>query len=531
MRALRLALFAAALASCAEAPPTLEGAVVDALSGAPIAGARVAGGGVVVRTDAEGRFALPGGRAPLHAIAPGFLGTRVLALDGLRPTLALWPLAPDDAAIDAHLARLEDLRALRDDPDDPALRPAERAYLRGEPPPPIEGAPSDVAATRAALDAPPATIRVWRRGLDGTTESCAGRVDVIPFEEYVAGVLPHEWIPSWREESLRAGALAIRTYAWNIVRRGGRYDCADVDDTSRSQVYRDTRNERASAAVLATTGMAITRDDALVSGEYSAENGNPTAHGVVDPLCDGFEIRGHRRGMCQWGSQRWAIEGRDHLWIATHYYPGSIVEGGAPAADDYDARAVDVDAPPSLVAGARALVTVRLENTGRREWTAEGTRLVTASGMPSALFDDVSWIDAASATAPDVARCAAGETCAFSFRVTAPDVAAEGDVAEAFSLAHEGVGRFGEAATVRVRVRPRDGAVVTPPADAGSMAADAGDGGPGGGGSLSGGCAATSSPAGASAWLAALALALVLKGGRSIKSASGRRRHRDQPGA
>src|SRR5688572_13510718 len=43
----------------------------------------------------------------------------------------------------------------------------------------------------------PATIRVWRRGLDGSTASCSGRVDVIPLERYVAGVLPHEWIRSW----------------------------------------------------------------------------------------------------------------------------------------------------------------------------------------------------------------------------------------------------------------------------------------------------------------------------------------------
>src|SRR5262245_6948777 len=33
----------------------------------------------------------------------------------------------------------------------------------------------------AAVPPPPATIRVWRRGLDGSTASCSGRVDVIPF--------------------------------------------------------------------------------------------------------------------------------------------------------------------------------------------------------------------------------------------------------------------------------------------------------------------------------------------------------------
>src|SRR5687767_14716242 len=36
---------------------------------------------------------------------------------------------------------------------------------------------------------PPAHIRVWRRALDGSSTSCTGRVDLIPFETYVKGVL------------------------------------------------------------------------------------------------------------------------------------------------------------------------------------------------------------------------------------------------------------------------------------------------------------------------------------------------------
>ena len=70
-----------------------------------------------------------------------------------------------------------------------------------------------LGATSAPALEPPLTIRVWRRGLDGSTASCSGRVDVIPFEQYVRGVLPHEWIRSWNPESLKAGAVAIRTYA------------------------------------------------------------------------------------------------------------------------------------------------------------------------------------------------------------------------------------------------------------------------------------------------------------------------------
>ena len=173
---------------------------------------------------------------------------------------------------------------------------------------------------------PPATIRVWRRGLDGSTASCSGRVDVLPLEKYVKGVLPHEWIRSWHTESLRAGAIAIRTYAANWVTNGGKYACADLDDTTASQVYKDDFYAVTNAAVDATANRFVMRNGKPVFAEYSAENGHPTATGVSDTLCAGRTRFGHGRGTCQWGSQRWASQaGRSHTWILQHYYPGASV--------------------------------------------------------------------------------------------------------------------------------------------------------------------------------------------------------------
>jgi len=501
-RPARILVALLALGACSEpAPEAWRGEVVDALDGRPIEGARVASAGTIVTTDADGRFALPAGAAEVRVVAPGHHDLRRLERRARR--FALWPERPRDAAVDAHLARLAAARGLRDDPNDPALSASARAWLRGEPVPTVDD--GDVGAVRAALDAPPASIRIWRRSIDGAETSCAGRIDEIPLEEYVAGVLPHEWIPSWSDESLRAGSLAIRTYAWQWVRRGGKYDCADLDDTARSQVYRDDRTERATAAVMATAGMAITVDGELVSGEYSAENGNPTAMGVEDPLCDGFEIRGHRRGMCQWGSQRWSLEGRDHLWIAAHYYPGSIVEGGAPVAGDYDARFVASDAPETLRSGERAQVVFELENVGRREWTAEGTRLATADGGACPFFDEVAWIDDATATGPDAYRYAAGETGTFTVTITAPDVDEAMDVVAPLALTHDGVGPFGPTFDLSIRVTPTS-APPPPGVDAGSVGGGDGDveGAPRE--MTGGGCAAT--PGGAPLWPLAL-LALV----------------------
>jgi hypothetical protein len=208
---------------------------------------------------------------------------------------------------------------------------------------------------------PPASIRVWRRGLDGSTASCSGRVDVVPFESYVKGVLPHEWIRSWHSESLRAGAIAIRTYAASWVASGGKYTCADLDDTTASQVYKDERFAVTNAAVDATASTYVMKNSAPVFAEYSAENGHPTATGISDPVCAGQTRFGHGRGTCQWGSQRWALQGQASKWILEHYYPGATVTkiGGGGGGGE-----IIVDSNPAGNDAAKA----KIEYTGA--WTA-----------------------------------------------------------------------------------------------------------------------------------------------------------------
>lgn len=189
-----------------------------------------------------------------------------------------------------------------------------------------EGGSDESARSIGLAWTPPATIRVWRRGLDGSTASCSGRVDVISLEKYVRGVLPHEWIRSWHSESLRAGAIAIRTYAANWIMNGGKYTCADLDDTTASQVYKDEFFAVTDTAVNGTANAFVMQNGVPVFAEYSAENGHPTATGVQDSLCAGRARQGHGRGTCQWGSQRWASQSaRSSTWIMEHYYPGATV--------------------------------------------------------------------------------------------------------------------------------------------------------------------------------------------------------------
>ena len=231
----------------------------------------------------------------------------------------------------------------------------------------------------------PDTIRVWRRS-QGGSGSCDGVVDVIDFDTYVKHVVPHEWYASWHEESLRAGAIAVRSYSAWWVNAGGKYDCADVDDTSATQNYGDSTHPRSNDAVDYTDGIyAVDADGHVVFAEYSAENGDPTKYGVSEPLCSGESLYGHGRGMCQWGSQRWASqEGKTFPWIIAHYYPGASLV--YPRESTVLTQPVALD----LVEGESATVEATLRNDGTLTWTSatqlkplDSSALVsTAPAMP-----------------------------------------------------------------------------------------------------------------------------------------------------
>lgn len=84
----------------------------------------------------------------------------------------------------------------------------------------------------------PDTIRVRVTGqVARCNQDLPYTVKVVDFKQYVKNVLPNEWYASWPRESLRAGAMAAKMYAWQIVANGGRYDDADVYDSVCDQVY------------------------------------------------------------------------------------------------------------------------------------------------------------------------------------------------------------------------------------------------------------------------------------------------------
>lgn len=295
----------------------------------------------------------------------------------------------------------------------------------------------------------PTSVRVWRRGLDGSRSSCEGRVDRLELEEYLRGVLPNEWMAGWEPAALEAGAIAARTYAAFWVAAGGRYTCADVDDTTWTQVYRDRTDPRTDAAIERTVGAVIVRDGSLVMAEYSAENGSPTRYGVEDPICQGRRTKGHGRGMCQWGTHRWARRGRDAAWMVSHYYPGARIAW----ADDALVDGVEL----TVTSGERFALELWATNPGPEAWPP-GFLAVRTGPTP---FADASW---PSPESPAIweAEVPPGETARVRWWMRAPEVTEPTLWAEYFWL--EGPpDRPGTAGSWRITVLPDEPA---PPAAA-----------------------------------------------------------------
>jgi len=127
-----------------------------------------------------------------------------------------------------------------------------------------QGARQDMAPALAPTwDPLPTTIRVRVTGYAYCDLSRPYTVETIDFKDYVKHVLPNEWSPSWHMESLRAGAMAAKMYAWSYIAVGGKWPDADVYDSTCDQVYNPNYE-------YASTNQAVddTWDWQLKRGEY-----------------------------------------------------------------------------------------------------------------------------------------------------------------------------------------------------------------------------------------------------------------------
>ena len=184
---------------------------------------------------------------------------------------------------------------------------------------PDRAAAGGECGTYASETAPPATIRVYR--------TASGAVETVDFVAYTKNVLSREWISSWTTESLRAGALAVKHYAWyhGVHWRGyvnGAGECFDVFDSTRDQHYDPSRPTYPSmaAAVEATWGTLATRDGRLFPTYYGAG----TPHEACGAGANGWQMR-------QWGTQACGLAQLTAAEIMAMYYSGVAVTDAPPA--------------------------------------------------------------------------------------------------------------------------------------------------------------------------------------------------------
>jgi len=102
-------------------------------------------------------------------------------------------------------------------------------------------------------------------------------INQVPLEDYLYGVVPAEMPPNWPLESLKAQAVAARTYA---VANRGRFGSRgyDLKPTVASQVYKGASAETAlsNTAVNATRGQVVTYNGKVIRAYFHASAGGYT---------------------------------------------------------------------------------------------------------------------------------------------------------------------------------------------------------------------------------------------------------------
>ncbi|MWC30499.1 SpoIID/LytB domain-containing protein [Paenibacillus sp. MMS18-CY102] len=172
----------------------------------------------------------------------------------------------------------------------------------------------------------------------GCTKACVQRID---FMDYLKHVLPLEWIKEAPPESLKAGALAVKMYAWHAVSVDpkARYTDADIVDTTQNQVYAadfkayykqeirknhpgisqqqlERVSEQESNIAEKTAAMLHAQG---VAGIGLKEN---VLHTLIDV---GHKKEGKKASgiVSQTGATRMANEGKSHIQILRYYVEGA----------------------------------------------------------------------------------------------------------------------------------------------------------------------------------------------------------------
>ncbi len=164
----------------------------------------------------------------------------------------------------------------------------------------------------------PSVIRVAIRAYNNPSGPILW-VQTVGFQEYCSDVLANEWIPSWNPEALRAGAIAVKMFAWYhslhpVTASGWIYD---VDNTTNYQEFKyQSGTYQTDLAVRDTWRMA-----------YTPANGEilPLNYRSGIPFNANWSFIGSNF-MSQWGSEYWASTAKmSYLNILALFYRGDSI--------------------------------------------------------------------------------------------------------------------------------------------------------------------------------------------------------------
>jgi hypothetical protein len=379
--------------SAARNSAIVTGWVHDAKTGQGIGGAIVHVGSTILTTDAQGN--LPRGTVPL---ASSTMNTDVEVVAEQYPTWRYSGL---------NLAAGQTVELHIELSDQPMAQPQ---------PKPVAPRPVSI------FDGPPEFIDVGRTfGTDCVfPPTNVQRVDRMPFIDYVRNVLPNEWVNTWPDASLDAGAVAVTQYAWSeaFVKQKWRAQGYpfDVVDSTCDQVYkdRDTSKDytRTDAAVARMWGTIITRSSSLITTYYRAK----------DSQC------GSKDCMGQWGSYNLANKGYSGLQILFYYYGGASGNLSAYATAPKH-RGLILQRSPDVTVwpGRSQTLSVKMRNTGTATWQKNATQLVaidpqaaTPTPSDSPLVNE-SWLNPQQPATLLQSKAVIGMDGTWSFTVTAPE--------------------------------------------------------------------------------------------------------------
>ena len=326
----------------------ISGYISDAATNQPLAGVQIFMQGSIhtAQTDAKGHFEIISdgytrsindndiASLERHVIIASKKGYGSIEMDDLL-------LLPDNLVL-----------KLRMQPNGPAEKISNLQHILDEkdiiqeniPEPGIFNAPvlNNNTQRTSGSCSPPPVIRLYHGANSTACTSCSGCtvIEQMSLETYTGLGLDDEWIASWNDASLLAGAVAYRTYgAYHIIHPYNNSTNYDIVAYPCRQNWNGSTSYAATINATAATLNEILIDNAgnIAFSEYAAETNNFCTCGdgysghtglwpcISDNVCVTKVAAGHGRGMCQWGSHRWAQAGKTYTWILDHYYnPGGV---------------------------------------------------------------------------------------------------------------------------------------------------------------------------------------------------------------